>query len=86
MLDNTKIRCWFSGGLMIKSNGDIFILNSIKLLCYKLTGVINLNRILVLLNINKVIIIDLRRKNPEGSVTIWSDELVLRSLKLTEEC
>lgn len=55
---------------MIKSNGDIFILNSIKLLCYKLTGVINLNRILVLLNINKVIIIDLRRKNPEGSVTI----------------
>lgn len=88
MLDNTKIRCWFSGGQMIKSNGNIFILNSIKLLCYKLTGVINLNkhRILVLLNINKVIIIDLRAKNPEESVTIWSDELVLSSLKLTEEC
>lgn len=28
---------------MIKSNGNIFILNSIKLLWYKLTGVINLN-------------------------------------------
>lgn len=31
----------------------------------------------MLLNINKVIKIDLRRKNPKGSGTILSDELVL---------
>lgn len=40
MLDNTKIRCWFSGGLMIKSN---LYSQFYQTTWYKLIGVINLN-------------------------------------------